>query len=186
MKKQLLLTALLFTTQMMHPMQEQEPLKTEIKFNDHILLPDGHMRAIYDPLCKRMWLVTFGADGRSRTSYGQEPFEFINPKTNVVENVEFNQICGIAQFKHYIFYAAVGSLRDEKIVQIVGRQNMLNNHTTHQWTYEPDPSFNPISIDSLIVSKEYLLAKTTSIDKKNEKLVKNVLTRLNKEHFMQD
>lgn len=179
--------ALFGTVSMLHPMQPElsEPV-TEIPFKDHILLPDGHMRAIYDPICKTMWLMTFGIEGNIRTSYKQRPFRFLNPKTKAVEPVEINHISGIAEYKHYIFYAAVASLRDEKNVQIVGRQDMIDNATTYQWTSNPDPIYSNISIESLLVSKEHIFTKTTAFNKKKGQVDNNVTTKLIKENLIRE
>ncbi len=187
MKKQLLFTALLLTIHIAHSMQKpssesptaEQADEIEVKFNDHLLLPDGHMRAIYEPWNKRIHIKSFGTDGKENDRFYPQPeIKFTTPNTTI------DRLCGILQYKHYIFYAAIASMNNhEKEALILRSHNMLSNNCTYSHTLE-DTHY--LSVSSLIISKNKLSVAGDLYNKKNDKHQKFVAVFPKKHHIPDD
>lgn len=164
---------------MQDPSKEKE---IEVTFQDHIQLPNGHMRAIYEPLTKSMVIISADVKGRTMQSFIHDPLKFKNPETGVFENLRMEQIGGILSYKHYMVYVAICSKNSTKDTLFISRQNMITDDVARAWIHPGNVTFFEAS--SLYFSKNNLILRAAVLDK--EKGFLNGLFSLNKKVFIPD
>jgi len=148
---------------------EQEGI--EIAFKDHLPTPDGgHIRALYNPTKDQMYCGTFNSRGElyQRTSSDTSLGNILKNRANTKNKLEIVKICGIAQYRHYLIYSAIGSLERERDTVVLCNIDNLEQ-TTGQFFSFCKSDRAVIDISSIVIEKSAVKLKAIFLDNKNKK-----------------
>jgi hypothetical protein len=172
---------------MERPAVEEE---TQIVFKDHLPTPDGgHMRVLYHPLKELTSVATFDAHGIScgnALDYSSPIKAFFQDSANGLKKFEMSKICGIAQYRHYLLYAAIGSKYRERDTLIVAAQNNLRDGRAFR-IMTIENGFAVIDISSLSIGKSRVVCNAIIRDNIQKKYADRVVDLSEaRKHFFPD
>lgn len=100
------------------------PSSKEIKLilQDHIQLPNGHMRLVYNPIDQHIHIRSYDSQ---LAAYSSDSYhiEYSDESKNLKKHLAVAKLCGLAQYKGHIVYAGIASAYNDNDTLFVGLHN---------------------------------------------------------------